>query len=170
MNVWYYAHSILMNSLQKTRLKSTERYLQNFYYGERNWAECTECMRLRITGNLQRERNSQNEWWGESKSLSVRVCAGVALWIPRWWTSRSLLSLSRSSHVVVHHVAVAVDIPVVVVVLRVEEGLGDVLLGVVGWRGPSSPAVGRRLSSCTAVSTYIVWQVIIITELNLAVT
>ena len=56
--------------------------------------------------------------------LSVRVSAGVSgSRVPRWRALRPLLS-----HVVVHHVAVAVDVPVVVPVVRVEERLGEVLL------------------------------------------
>ena len=48
--------------------------------------------------------------------------------VPRRWTPCPLSSLSLRSHIVVHHVAVAVDVPVVVVVLGVDERLGDVLL------------------------------------------
>ena len=52
--------------------------------------------------------------------LCVSVRAGVSRSrVPRWGTLGPLLSLSRGSHVVVHHVAVTVDVPVVVPVLRV---------------------------------------------------
>ena len=61
--------------------------------------------------------------------LSVRVSAGVSGSRVPWGRALcSLLSLTRGSHVVVHHVAVAVDVPVVVPVVRVEERLGEVLL------------------------------------------
>ena len=75
----------------------------------------------------------QNELSSGRGGRLLRVCvsAGVVRLqarVPRGWTPCSLSSLSLRSHVVVHHVAVAVDVPVVVVVLGVDERLGDVLL------------------------------------------
>ena len=69
--------------------------------------------------------------WRDSRLLRVGVSAGVVRLqarIPRGWTPCPLPSLSLRSHIVVHHVAVAVDVPVVVVVLGVDKWLGDVLL------------------------------------------
>ena len=54
----------------------------------------------------------------------MRLQAGVA----GRRTPCPLSSLYLRSHVVVHHVAVPVDVAVVVVVLGVDERLGDVLL------------------------------------------
>ena len=92
--------------------------------------------------------------------LSVSVSAGVSRSrVPRGWSLRPLLSLARGSHVVVHHVAVAVDVPVVVPVVRVKERLGEVLLGVVRRRWaprpsyPRSGAVRRRLTYSTHSTT-----------------
>ena len=67
----------------------------------------------------------------DSRLLGVRVSAGVLRLearVARWWAPSPLSSLPLRSHIVVHHVAVPVDVPVVVVVLGVEERLGDVLL------------------------------------------
>ena len=82
--------------------------------------------------------------------LRVGVRAGVSrlqAWVARRGTSCPLwsLRLRSSSHIVVHHVAVPVDVAVVVVVLGVDERLGDVLLRDVGRRrAPSHPAPGTR--------------------------
>ena len=81
---------------------------------------------------------------GRGELLSVRVSAGVSRLqprprVPRRGTRCPILPFSP--HVVVHHVAVAVDVAVVVVVLRVQQRLCDVLLGVVGWRRPPRPVL-----------------------------
>ena len=64
--------------------------------------------------------------------LRVGVCAGVVrrleARVARRGTPCPLCPLRLRPHIVVHHVAVPVDVAVVVVVLGVEERLGDVLL------------------------------------------
>ena len=68
---------------------------------------------------------------GAGGLLRVGVGAGVVRLqtrVARRGTPSPRCSLRLRSHVVVHHVAVAVDVAVVVVVLGVDERLGDVLL------------------------------------------
>ena len=76
-------------------------------------------------------RYQEEEEQEDSRLLGVCVSARVLrleAWVARWWAPSPLSSLRLRSHIVVHHVAVAVDVPVVVVVLGVDERLGDVLL------------------------------------------